>query len=231
MAYIIAVDDETEVLATLGRAIENEDIRVKLINISTEAEAIIEEEKPDMVILDIVMPGVDGIMICRRLRANPEFVDLPILFLTAKGRTDDIVAGLDAGADDYIIKPFHLSELRARVSALLRRGVRDQKNESVIQVSELRLDSKTHQVYVGEQSIQLTATEHRLLRYLMSNVDRPQSPVHLLEAVWDYPPQTGDPDLVRAHIRNLRSKLKKTSGRRYIETVHGVGYIIESRMT
>jgi DNA-binding response OmpR family regulator len=228
VAYIVAVDDESDVLATLGRAIESDDIRVKLVNTSTEAEGIIAQERPDLVILDIIMPALDGITICRRLRANPDFIDLPILFLTAKGKTDDIVVGLDAGADDYIVKPFHVQELRARVAALLRRGLRETKNESVIEVNNLRLDSQTHQVHVGSSSIQLTATEHRLLRYLMHNAGKPQSPIHLLEAVWEYPPQTGDPDLVRAHIRNLRAKLKKSGGKRYIETVHGVGYIIET---
>ncbi len=226
-SYIVAVDDELDVLATLGRAIENEDTRVKLVNISTEAESVIGEERPDLVILDIIMPGIDGISICRNLRGNPNYVDLPILFLTAKGRTDDIVAGLDAGADDYIVKPFHVQELRARVTALLRRGTRDAKDESIVQVADLRLDSRTHQVEVEEFNIQLTSTEHRLLRYLMVNAGKPQSPGHLLESVWEYPPQTGDPDLVRAHIRNLRAKLRKAVGRRFIETVHGVGYIIE----
>jgi DNA-binding response OmpR family regulator len=227
MPYIVAVDDEIEVLATLGRALEDDDMRVKLVNISTEAEGVIEAERPDLVILDVIMPGLDGIAICRRLRANPNLMDLPILFLTAKGRTDDVVAGLDAGADDYVVKPFHVQELRARVGALLRRGTRDTKNESVLVIAELELDSKTHQVEVNGDNAQLTATEHRLLRYLMTNAGKPQSPIHLLESVWEYPPQTGDPDLVRAHIRNLRAKLKKISGRRFIETVHGVGYIIE----
>lgn len=229
MPYVVAVDDEADVLSTLGRALERENMRVKLVNVSTDAETVIRSDRPDLVILDIVMPGLDGITICRRLREDPEFIDLPILFLTAKGRTDDVVAGLDAGADDYIVKPFHLNELRARVEALLRRGMREAKSDAVLQVSELKLDSNTHQVQVGQHNIQLTATEHRLLRFLMSHADKPQSPLLLLEEVWDYPPQTGDPDLVRAHIRNLRSKLKKKTGKRFIETVHGVGYIIESQ--
>lgn len=228
MPYIVAVDDEPDVLATLGRAIEYDDNKVRLVNVSTEAEAIIEAESPDLVILDIVMPLVDGITICRRLRASARFVDLPILFLTAKGRTDDIVAGLDAGADDYIVKPFHLSELRARVSALLRRGKREREGESTfLSLGPLRLNTQNHQVMFEQHNIQLTTTEHRLLRYLMSNAGLPHSPNHLLEMVWDYPPNTGDPDLVRAHVRNLRAKLKKETGFRFIETVHGVGYVLE----
>ncbi len=227
MPHIIAVDDEADVLASIGRAIERDGIEVTLVNISNEAEDKIAEIEPDMVILDIIMPGVDGITLCRRLRENPDFIDLPILFLTAKGQTDEIVAGLDAGADDYVVKPFHLNELRARVDALLRRGVQGSKNETVVVVGELTLDSKTHQVMVEDETIQLTNTEHLLMRYLMENAGKPQSPAHLLESVWEYPPDAGDPDLVRAHIRNLRAKLKKATGNRYIETVHSVGYVVE----
>ncbi|MFZ4828280.1 MAG: response regulator transcription factor [Phototrophicaceae bacterium] len=228
MPYVIAVDDEADVLATLGRTLERDDMVVKLVNVSSEAQNIIEKEHPDLVILDIIMPEVDGITICKRLRNNAEFASLPILFLTAKGRIDDIVAGLDAGADDYIVKPFHIAELRARVEALLRRGWRGTAEENKLVLSGLELDSQMHQVCFKDQCVQLTSTEHRLLRYLLNHVGKALSPLHLLEHVWDYPPQMGDPDLVRAHIRNLRAKLKQISGKRYIETVHGVGYLIEA---
>jgi len=227
LPQVIVVDDEVDVLGTIGRAIQRDNIEVQLVNNSVKAESIIKSENPDLAILDIIMPDVDGITICRRLRSDPKFVDLPILFLTAKGRTDDIVAGLDAGADDYVIKPFHIAELRARVDALLRRGMQEVDSDGIIAVGDLVLDSKTHQVSVSDENIQLTSTEHLLLRYLMTNAGEPQSPSHLLEAVWDYPPDTGDPDLVRAHIRNVRAKLRKSTGDRFIETVHSVGYIIE----
>ena len=150
------------------------------------------------------------------------------MFLTAKGSTDDIVDGLDAGADDYVVKPFELAELRARVHALIRRGQRisDSSNNTVLQIDELVLDSDTYQVSVLGKSVQLTSTEHRLLRYLMEHVNQALSPSHLLQAVWEYPPDTGDPDLVRAHVRNLRSKVEKDPNRRYIRTIHGVGYMI-----
>jgi two-component system OmpR family response regulator len=133
---------------------------------------------------------------------------------------------LDAGADDYVVKPFELAELRARIAALLRRGVRDKKSDQVLQVGDLRLDSDTYQVWVDNTSIQLTSTEHRLLRYLMEHPNQALSPSHLLQAVWEYPPNTGDPDLVRAHIRNLRAKVEKSTRRKYIRTIHGVGYMI-----
>jgi DNA-binding response OmpR family regulator len=128
------------------------------------------------------------------------------------------------------VKPFELAELTARVRALVRRGQRNAILESpVLTIGSLQLDSNTHQVMLSDDdSIQLTATEHRLLRYLMEHVNQALSPQHLLEAVWDYPPNTGDPDLVRAHVRNLRAKLDTPSDpdSPFIRTIHGVGYMI-----
>jgi DNA-binding response OmpR family regulator len=226
VTYIIAVDDDPEVLDTLGRVLERESFDVGLAKSGNEALTMLERRVPDALILDIIMPGLDGITLCRQVRRDPRFGALPILFLTAKGSTDDIVDGLDAGADDYVVKPFELAELRARVHALLRRSAREAPSGAVIQLNELRLDSDTYQVYVKGFRIQLTSTEHRLLRYLMENPNRALSPGHLLQAVWEYPPNTGDPDLVRAHVRNLRAKIEKNTDRRYIRTIHGVGYMI-----
>jgi len=224
--YIIAVDDDLEVLETLGRVLQRENLEVSLASSGKDALRLLEQRVPNLMILDIIMPGMDGITICQRLRADPRYVSLPILFLTAKGSTDDVVAGLDAGADDYVIKPFELAELRARIHALLRRGMREASASSaVIQIRDLRLDSDTYQVTVDNESIQLTSTEHRLLRYLMEHANQALSPSHLLQAVWEYPPNTGDPDLVRAHVRNLRAKIERDD-RQYIRTIHGVGYMI-----
>lgn len=228
MTYVMAVDDDPEVLDTLGRVLEREAFDVTLSNSAAEALIHLEKRVPDVLILDIIMPGMDGVTLCRQLRRDPRFMSLPILFLTAKGSTDDIVDGLDAGADDYVIKPFELAELRARIHALLRRSIRDADSGAVIQLNDLKLDSDTYQVYIKGYRVQLTSTEHRLLRYLMENPNRALSPSHLLQAVWEYPPNTGDPDLVRAHVRNLRAKIEKNTDRRYIRTIHGVGYMISA---
>jgi DNA-binding response OmpR family regulator len=228
MTYILAVDDDPEVLDTLGRVLEREAFDVGLAKSGTEALTMLEKRIPDALVLDIIMPGMDGISVCRQLRRDPRFTALPILFLTAKGSTDDIVDGLDAGADDYVIKPFELAELRARIHALLRRSSRDSGSGAIIQMNDLKLDSDTYQVFVKGYRVQLTSTEHRLLRYLMENPNRALSPGHLLQAVWEYPPNTGDPDLVRAHVRNLRAKIEKNTDRRYIRTIHGVGYMISA---
>ncbi len=228
MTHIFAVDDENEVLQTVGRVLEHEQYEVTLLNSSLQALALLEKQKPDLLILDIIMPEMDGITLCRKLRRDPRFIALPILFLTAKGNVDDIVTGLDAGADDYVVKPFELSELRARIAALLRRGKRDKGENNEIQLGDLKLNSETYQVCATDLVVQLTMTEHKLLRYLMEHPDQALSPSHLLQAVWEYPVNTGDPDLVRAHVRNLRAKLEKKSRRRYIRTIHGVGYMISS---
>ncbi len=228
MAFILAVDDENDVLQTLGRVLRHEAHEVALASSAAEAMQTLEERMPDMMILDIIMPEMDGITFCQQLRQDPRFVALPILFLTAKGGTDDIVNGLDAGADDYVVKPFELAELRARVAALLRRGTREKPGSAMLQLSDLRLDSDTYQVLVSDESIQLTSTEHRLLRYLMEHPNQALSPGHLLQHVWEYPPNTGDPDLVRAHVRNLRAKIERRNGRKYIRTIHGVGYMIST---
>jgi DNA-binding response OmpR family regulator len=228
MVHILAVDDDPEVLETVGRVLRHEGYEVSLANSAAQALVQLDKRTPDLLVLDIMMPEMDGIQLCRQLRRDSRFIPLPILFLTAKGSTDDIVSGLDAGADDYVVKPFELAELRARIAALLRRGTRDKRTDAILQLNDLRLDSDTYQVEVEDQPIQLTSTEHRLLRYLMEHPNQALSPSHLLQAVWEYPPNTGDPDLVRAHVRNLRAKIEKGARRKYIRTIHGVGYMIST---
>ncbi len=227
--YILAVDDDPDVLGTLARALTKEGFEVGRATSGLEALAMLAERRPDLIILDIIMPGLDGLSVCRRIRADNQYDDLAILFLTARGQTDDIVDGLDAGGDDYVVKPFDLAELSARVRALVRRGQRSAVMESPrIQLGILLLDSSKHQIIVDDKEpIQLTATEHRLLRYMMEHANQALPPQHLLEAVWDYPPNTGDPDLVRAHVRNLRAKLDSAGAdQSFIRTIHGVGYMI-----
>lgn len=227
MVSILAVDDDPEVLSTLGRVLKRENLYPTLRTSGKEALEYLKDHEPDLVILDIIMPGMDGIQVCHHIRADERFTALPILFLTAKGSTDDVVEGLDAGADDYIVKPFELAELKARVHALLRRTQRGTTAPpATLAMKDLRLDTDTYRAFVQNRSVSLTMTEYRLLRHLMENPDQALSLGNLLESVWDYPPDHGDPDLVRAHIRNLRKKLGENGDQRYIRTVHGVGYMI-----
>jgi DNA-binding response OmpR family regulator len=228
MPYILAVDDELDLLGTLSRALGREGYEIGRATSGNEAWQKIVARRPDLVILDIMMPGMDGLALCRQLRGDSRFIDLPILFLTARNDTEDVILGLDAGGDDYVVKPFELSELTARVRALLRRGKREEIKKPILELGNIRLDSDTYQVQAQGQTVQLTATEHRLLRYLMEHSNQALSPQHLLEAVWDYPPHTGDPDLVRAHVRNLRAKIERGGEEegQFIRTIHGVGYMI-----
>ena len=226
--FIFLIDDDEEVLGTLGRALRRQGFEVQHSSSGEDGLKQLRRRIPDLLILDIIMPGMDGLEVCKRLRGDETFNRLPILFLSARTSTDEVVEGLDAGGDDYIVKPFEITELNARVRALLRRSKRDSLTDQVqLQVGDLMLNSTTHQLELHGKSIQLTATEHRLLRYLMEHANQALSPTHLLQAVWAYPPDAGDPDLVRAHIRNLRAKIEPESNEpMYVRTIHGVGYMI-----
>lgn len=228
MAHILVVDDDPDVLGTTSRALSREDHHVAVAESAEEALAYLQEKLPDLIVLDIVMPEMDGLELCRHLRARPEYTRMPILFLTARSETDDVVAGLDAGGDDYIVKPFKLTELSARVRALLRRYAPSQADSGdVLEIGGLKLDANTFQVAGDTGTVQLTATEFRLLYHMMSHPGQVQSTEGLLEAVWNYPSGSGDPNLVRAHIRNLRQKTELDSANpRHLLTIHGVGYVL-----
>jgi two-component system, OmpR family, response regulator RpaA len=230
MAQILIVDDDAEVLGTVWRALSREGHEVMLAESAQQARERIEQTIPDLLILDIMMPQVTGLDLCRELRQDQRFKTLPVLFLSARWRTDDIVEGLDAGGDDYITKPFELKELNARVRALMRRSPPADERSSELTVGDLHLDYSMFRVSTPiESDIQLTTTEFRLLQHLMEEPDTAHSVHDLLDAVWQYPPGTGDPDLVRAHIRNLRAKLEPDSRQpRYIHTIHCVGYMVKT---
>jgi len=228
MSYILLVDDDPEVLGTVWRALTREGHDVTLSESAQQALEAIQSRRPDLILLDIMMADQDGLTFCRDLRADPRYRTIPILFLSARWHTDDIVEGLDAGGDDYLAKPFQLKELNARVRALLRRAALPSAGSRYLKVGGLQLDTNTFQLEIdqNDEAIQLTSTEFRLLFQLMSTPNRAHSAQDLLSSVWHYPAGTGDPDLVRAHIRNLRAKIEPDSGNpTYIQTIHGVGYM------
>lgn len=229
MAYVLAVDDEQDVLNSIRVILEDDGHEVAMASDGQEALAMIARSLPDLVILDIIMPEMDGTEVCRRIRADPVLRRLPIMFLTAKSRPHDVVKGLDAGGDDYLTKPFEIIELPARVRALLRRipgGALDPDAE-YYEVGALRLHTSRPQVEVNDRLIELTPTEHHLLHKLMLHAGQPVSTAQLLEDVWGYPPGVGDPRLVRVHITNLRAKLEsQPDSPEYIQNIHGRGYLI-----
>jgi DNA-binding response OmpR family regulator len=229
MGYILAVDDDEPVLRSVRRVLENACYTVHTASNGQDALKMIERNRPDLVVLDIIMPGLDGLEVCRRIRADPYIARLPILFLTAKGRPNDVAQGLDAGGDDFLTKPFEVVELPARVRALLRRapgGTLDTESE-FLTVGDIKLHATRAEVTIGGRAIELTSIEHQLLHYLILHAGQPIPALQLLRDVWQYPVGTGDPILVRVHIGNLRAKIEpQPDTPRYILNVRGRGYVL-----
>jgi len=234
-ACILVVDDEEDLVWAIRYSLEDEGYEVLTAYDGVEALAITRRHRPDLIILDIIMPRLDGLQVCQTLRRDPSLASLPILFLTARSTVEDIVTGLDAGGDDYLIKPFDLQELKARVRALLRRGRPVGAAETmasisqVIAVGPVELDLRSRQVHVGDKTVQLTPTEFDLLHYLMSHPDEVFTSRQLLEQVWGFPPDVKSTSLVRWHIRNLRSKIEPDPTHPvYICTVTRHGYVFRT---
>jgi DNA-binding response OmpR family regulator len=229
MPEILVVDDDRDVAQTIKLALKRRSFQVQLAHSGMEALKMLRHYKPDLVILDVIMPGIDGFEVCRRLRAQPDTAGLPIIFLTARGQDEDRIEGLRAGADDYLSKPFSLEELFLRVQAVLRRCQRPPSVETTsrLVVGELVLDSHTFNVTTPQKSVLLTPTEFDLLYHLMAHAGQVFSSERLLQEVWDFPYNTGSTDLVRAHIKNLRDKIEPNPhAPTYLQTVPRHGYMV-----
>jgi DNA-binding response OmpR family regulator len=230
MAEILVVDDDRDVAQSIELALRRRGFRVALAHSGVEALKLLRRYRPDLVLLDVLMPGMSGIEVCRRLRADENTAEMPIIFLTARGQERDRIEGLRAGADDYLSKPFNLEELILRVKAVLRRakrGLVEEKSPEVL-AGGLRLDNRTFEVSTPEKDgILLTPTEFDLLYHLMSHAGQVFSSDRLLQEVWDFPYDTGSTDLVRAHIKNLREKIEPNPrSPTYLRTVPRHGYMI-----
>ncbi len=233
MHTILVVDDEEPVALSIEMSLRR-DYQVRVANSAAEALKIIRRAAPDLIILDIIMPGMDGIQFCNELRKDPLFKSIPILFLTAKGRIEDKIAGLEAGADDYLTKPFDVRELQLRVKAILRRLADTQapaeSTPEELRVGDLVLNCQNYQISTGEKTVLLTPVEFDLMYHLMSHPNQVFSGERLLRELWDYPSDTGSPDLVRMHIRNLRLKIEPDSRNpKYILTIPRHGYTIADK--
>ena len=217
-ARILVVDDESELTSLVRRALEREGFDVVEARDGEEALRLFAESRPDLVVLDIMLPGVDGFEVCRRLRANS---DVPVILLTARAGEEDRVSGFELGADDYVVKPFSVRELVARVKAQLRRYT---KNRGPVWTwKNVTVDEESHQAFVDGHDVPLTATEFALLATMIRSPGRVYTRDQLLTAVWGER-YFGDVRTVDVHIRHLREKLQEAGAPPLIETVRGVGY-------
>jgi DNA-binding response OmpR family regulator len=219
---VLIVEDDEDIADVLRRSLRNEGYEVRTSADGVEALDVAAGFIPDLVVLDLGLPRMDGIEVCRRLRADS---DVPILMLTARSETEDRVGGLDSGADDYLVKPFERRELLARIRALLRR--RPPRGSASLQVGDLTLNPDTREVRRGEREIELTNREFELLEYLMRNERLVVSRERLLDDVWGYDP-TAATNTIDVFISNLRRKLEEGGESRLLHTKRGAGYVLRA---
>ncbi|MEP0872850.1 response regulator transcription factor [Trichocoleus desertorum AS-A10] len=220
-AHILVVEDEVKLARFIELELSYEGYQVSLAHDGFAGLTTARDAKPDLIILDWMLPGLSGLEVCRRLRTTGDKV--PVVLLTAKDEVSDRVAGLDAGADDYVVKPFSIEELLARVRAHLRR-VQETEPE-VLQFTDLSLNRQTREVFRGDRAIELTAKEFDLLDFLMAHPRQVITRDRILEQVWGYD-FMGDSNIIEVYIRYLRLKLEANQEKRLIQTVRGVGYVL-----
>lgn len=216
---VLVVEDEKKVARFIQQGLEEEHYAVDVSHDGNDGLAKAETGSYDVIVLDVMLPGKDGLEVTRALRL--ERVTTPILMLTAKTATEDKVAGLDSGADDYLTKPFAFAELLARIRSLLRRGT--QEKTTHLTAADLELDTVTHRAHRGGKAIELTAKEYALLEFLLRNRDRVLSRTIIAEHIWNYHFDTGT-NLIDVYINHLRNKVDTGFEVKLIHTVRGVGY-------
>jgi two-component system, OmpR family, response regulator MprA len=222
LGRVLVVEDDEAIADVLRRTLRQEGHEVRSAADGVEALEIADEFVPDLVILDLGLPKLDGVEVLERLRSES---DVPILILTARAELDDRVTGLDTGADDYLVKPFERQELLARLRALTRR--RPPRGSASLAVDDLRLNPDTREVYRGDRSIDLTNREFELLEYLMRNERLVVSRERLLEEVWGYDPMAMT-NTIDVFISNLRRKLEEGGEPRILQTKRGAGYVVRA---
>lgn len=224
---ILIVEDEGAIRDMLGYALMKAGFLCEEAADTEAARSTLKAERPDLILLDWMLPGMSGIDYARRLKSAPETRDIPIIMLTAKGEEADKVRGLETGADDYITKPFSTGELVARVKAVLRRYVKAETG-ALIEINGLRLDPETYRVTANGQDIEISPTEFKLLRFFIGHPERVYSRSRLLDQVWGENVYVEE-RTVDVHIRRLRKTLEPFGFQRYIQTVRSVGYRFSTR--
>ena len=223
--YVAIVDDDQAIRSALGRALRMENYEVELYEDGTSALRSIQLRAPDAIVLDLQLPDLDGLEICRRIRKAGDAT--PILMLTARNAVDDRVEGLDAGADDYLIKPFDLAELLARLRALLRRRTFVDGEETLLRFEDLTLNPQTREVMRGERPIELTRIEFDLLELFLAHPRQVLTRDQILDLVWGYSFDSGTNSLA-VYVGYLRRKLEELDEPRLLHTVRGVGYVLRT---
>jgi len=218
---ILIIEDDPSIGKLLRRALLLEGYEARLVQDGLEGLRAFQEEKPDLIILDLMLPGIDGIEVCKRIR---EESDVPILMLTARDSVDDRVLGLDSGADDYVVKPFDIDELLARVRAHLRRAEHQQPKQ-ILEFADLVMDTAARTVRRGQREIELTAREFDLLELFMRHPNQVISRSQIYDEIWDYD-FGGESNIIEVYIRYLRTKLEAQGEPRLIYTKRGAGYIL-----
>lgn len=227
MAKIIVVDDDQAIQTLIKVNLEMQNHKVLTASDGVEGYALVQQEIPDLVILDVMMPNADGYTVCQRIRKNQDIEHIPVLMLTALGVVEDKVKGFDVGADDYLVKPFELPELQVRVRALLRRSGQLPKSatsQDILAIGDITLIPENLEAKIKNSIVKLTPTEFEILNCLVQNHNQAIALGKLLQDVWGYSPDD-DVETIRVHVRHLRAKLEKVSeGKTYIETIYGGGY-------
>jgi len=221
MNHILVVEDEAEIAGYLRRGLMFEGFSVEVAADGHQALAAARERPPDLVVLDLMLPGIDGLEVARRLRSVS---DVPIIMLTARDAVPDRVAGLEAGADDYLIKPFAFEELLARIRVQLRRRQREETT-TVLRYGPLVMDTAAHDVTIGSRRVELTAKEYDLLELFMRHPQQVMTREVIYDRVWGYD-FGGESNIIEVYVRYLRQKLEARGEPRLIHTVRGVGYIL-----
>jgi two-component system, OmpR family, response regulator RpaA len=247
-ANILIIEDDKIVSKTIERCLKGSDYRVRVAESGVEGLQAARREIPDLVILDVIMPGMDGYTVCTEMRQDMLLSEVPVLFLTAKAKDEDRIMGLSAGADDYLTKPFNVDELLLRIRAILKRTMKKPTLESIQQANKIQIktvqkaNDESRIIRIGEYSLntrtyegscpktgkfRLTPIQYDLLYHLMTHAGEIFTPSRLLDEVWDYPSDAGSPDLVRVHIKNLRERIEEDpKNPSFIRTVPGYGYTI-----
>lgn len=221
--HIVVVDDDQKITNMLRRSLAFEGYSVAVANNGADGLKLLTEKEPDVMVLDIMMPKLDGLEVCRRVREAGS--EVPILLLTAKDGVPDRVRGLDSGADDYLVKPFALEELLARVRALLRRTADKGEESNRMNYADLQMDMDSREVFRGDSRIELTTKEFDLLTLFLQNPKRVLSRDLIMEKIWGFD-YSGESNVLEVYIASLRQKTEEFGGKRLIQTVRGAGYVL-----